>query len=80
MHVRPKPQVVGEIPAHVIGIFVDHDLIRIPQPVAAVSDINRSDAEVEATEPESPGSAASESPNVLGPKPGSEMPLFPGMI
>jgi len=78
MHVRPKPHVVGEIPAHVIGIFVDHDLIRIPQPVAAVSDINRSDAEVEATEPESPGSAASESPNVPGLKPAVKCPCSQG--
>ena len=53
MDVSPKPRIVGQIPAIVIGIFVDDDRIGIPKPIAAVADVDRRHAEVEAIEPES---------------------------
>ena len=38
--VSAQPGVVGEVPAIVIRIVVDHDLIAVPQPVAAVGESN----------------------------------------
>src|ERR1017187_2139012 len=40
VNVSAQPDIVSKIPARVIGIFVDHDLVGIPQPVAAIAEIN----------------------------------------
>lgn len=78
--VGAQSDVIGEIPTVMIGVVIEDDVIAVPVPIAGIGDIHRCDAEVEAAEPESPGPAAGEPPNVLGPKSGSEMPMFPGMI
>ncbi len=39
VHVRAQPDVVGQVPSHVIGIDIDHDLIGVPQPVIAEGEI-----------------------------------------
>jgi len=80
VNVGPQPYVVGEIPARMIGIVVDDDLIRIPEPVVAEAEIIGSNAEIETTEPEPAGAPAGESPPVLRAQAGSEMSVFPGMI
>jgi hypothetical protein len=48
----------------VVGVFVDDDVVVIPKPVVAESDVIRGDAEVEATEPDSVWASAAEMPDV----------------
>jgi len=52
VNVGAKPYVIRQIPSDVVRIFVDHDLIRIPEPVTAEAEVIRGDAEVEPAEPE----------------------------
>ena len=52
MNVRTQAHVIGEIPAHVIRVVVDDDIVRAPVPIAAQIDIVGSNAEVKAAEPE----------------------------
>lgn len=47
-----KPDVIGKVPANVIRVVINDDLIVSPVPIAAVFIIIGSDAEVETTEPE----------------------------
>src|ERR1700758_804603 len=55
MNVSAQAYVVSEIPAVVIGVFVNHHVVAIPIPVSGVSKVKRRDAEVEATKPETAG-------------------------
>lgn len=63
-----------------VGIIVQNDIIRIPEPVIAVTDVVRSDGEVEAAEPEPARSTASQSPHVPRPEAAGEMPVLPWVI
>ena len=78
--VRSEPGVVGEIPTNVIGIFINHDLVRVPKPAIAKRDIIRSDAKVEATKPEAIRTASSQPPHMTAAKAASEVSMFPGMV
>ncbi len=80
MNVSAEPHVVGQVPAHVIGIFIDHDLIAVPQPVAAVADVDRCHAEVESAKPEAAGTATSQPPDVPFAEATGEVPVLEGMI
>ena len=63
-----------------VGVFVDHDIVAVPKPVAAEADVVGSDAKVEAAEPETIGAAAAEVPNVAAPESACEAPVLPGMV
>lgn len=63
-----------------IGILIDDDVIAVPKPVIAESDIHRGYTEVEATEPESTGAASRQVPDVAPTKATREAPVLPGMI
>ena len=64
VNVSAQPHVVGQIPADMIRVVIDHDLIAVPQPVATKANIVGSDTKVEPTEPEAAGTAAGEPPNM----------------
>lgn len=72
--------VVCKIPAGMIRVVVDHDVIRIPEPAIDIAVVVRCDAEVEAAEPESRGAATSQVPVVRGTESADEMTVFPGMV
>jgi hypothetical protein len=78
--VGAEPDVIGEVPAIVVGVIVDNDVIAIPEPVIAVSKVKRANAEIEAAEPESIGAASTESPSVTAANAAGEVAMFPGMI
>jgi len=80
VHVGAEPDVVGKVPAVVVGILVDDDLIRIPKPVVGESEIIRSDAEIKATEPEPRGATSGEVEDVAATKAASEPAVLPGMV
>lgn len=72
--------VVSQIPADMVGIVVDHDIVIVPKPVAAIVIVVWRDLEEEATNIEPISTAAAQSPNVPWAKAGSEMPVLPGMV
>ena len=56
--VGAEPGVVGEVPAGVVRIFVDDDLVGVPKPAVNIAKVVRSYAEVEASKPEAGWAAA----------------------
>jgi len=80
VNVGAQPDVVGEVPPDVIGIFVDHDRIAIPQPVVAEGELERRDAEVVAAEPETLAVSALEPEDMSAPESAREVPVFPRVI
>jgi len=68
VNVSAEARVVGEIVAGVIGIVVNDDVIRVPQPSIDISKIVGRDAPVPIVEPETAGAAAAETPDVVGTK------------
>ena len=63
-----------------VGIFVDDDVVAIPEPVVAEAEIVRRDAEIEAAEPEAAGTASREMPDVAAAEASGEVTVFPGMV
>jgi hypothetical protein len=75
-----KPYVIGEVPADVIGIVVNNDVIRIPEPAVTETDVVGSHREEEASEPEAAGTTASEMPHMTATETTAEAAMLPGMI
>ena len=63
-----------------VGVFVDHDRIGIPQPVAAIRNFIWENAEVPPVEPESRGTAAGQVIDVARSETSWKMAVFPGVI
>jgi len=80
VHVSPQANVIRQVPAHVVGIFVDHDVIPGPIPVTAESQIRIGNREIEAVEPEPRRAAAAQMPPVGGTESATEMAVLPRMI
>src|SRR5271165_2989671 len=80
MNVGAQPGVIGQIPAFVVRVFVNDDLIGIPDPVVAEADVVGSDAEVKAAEPEARWASPGEVPDVAAAKTSRKPAMFPGMI
>jgi hypothetical protein len=59
---RTQPNVVGQIPAEVIRIRIDHDFVAVPEPIPAKAQIGRGDAPIEIIEPETVRAPAREMP------------------
>jgi len=63
-----------------VGIFIDDDVVTVPKPVIAESDVECTNAEVEPAEPETIGAASTEMPNVTAAETAGEVAMLPGMI
>src|SRR5579862_7490998 len=75
-----ETDVIGEIPAGMIGIVVDDDVVRIPEPAIDIAEFPGRYAPVPAVEPEAVRVAAYESPAMGRPEAAGEMAVFPGVI
>ena|ERR1700676_347398 len=64
MDVSSQPDVIGEVPPHVIGIIVNGDVVRIPEPAVCVSDIVRGNRKIKTVEPETVGTSAPKTPDM----------------
>ena len=53
MHICPQSDVIRQIPAYIVGIRIENDVVAIPKPIRAIVEIGRSHAEVEIIETES---------------------------
>ena len=80
MDIGSEAGVVGEIPAWVIGIVVQHDVIAVPQPIVGVVVVVRRDAPVKAAEPEAVAASAFDAINVVAANYAAEAAVFPGMV
>jgi hypothetical protein len=80
VNVGAEPDVVSQIPSDMIGVVVDDDLIRIPQPVAAEAKVVRRYAKVEAAKPESARSASRKAPNVAAANAAGKAAVFPRVV
>jgi len=80
VHIGPQSHVVGKVPADVIGVLVNDDLIGIPEPIIAEADIIRCDAKVEPAKPETTRTAACKAPAMAGAKAAREMSVLPRVI
>src|SRR5579859_549284 len=80
MHISPQPDVIRQIPAVMVRIVIEDDLVRIPQPAIAERDVIRRYAEIKSAEPETSRSAACQPPVVAWPKTAGESPMLPWMI
>jgi hypothetical protein len=72
VHICAEPHVVRKIPADVIGVFVDHNLVGVPQPAVAKSYVSRGYISIPPVEPEAPRAAAAKMPHVPAAKPAGE--------
>jgi hypothetical protein len=72
--------VVGQVPAVVVGIFVDDDGIAVPEPIRGVVVIVGRHAEVEAAEPEAFAVSSAKTEHMAAAKAAIEAAVFPGMI
>jgi len=64
----------------VVRVLVNHDLIAIPEPTGAETDVEGSHAEEEATKPEALGAPSRKMPDMTRAKAAGEVAMFPGMI
>ena len=78
--VSSKTDVVGQVPAGVVGIFVEHYVVGVPQPAVAPLEVPRRDREIVSAEPEAVGAAAAQMPDVLGAESGGEMAVLPRVV
>ena len=80
VNVGAQPGVVGQIPAIVVRVCIDHHVVAVPIPVAAVRQVKVSYAESEATKPEAAGLATLNAPPVATAKAAIEVAILPGVI
>jgi hypothetical protein len=80
MNISTEAYVIGEIPSNVIRIVIDHNLIRIPQPVAAEGYVGRRNGPGPSVEPESIWAPAGKAPCMRRAKASSKVAVLPRMI
>jgi hypothetical protein len=80
MNVGAEPNVVAKIPADMVWVRIDHDVVAIPKPVVAVGVVGRGNAEEEAVKAEAFAAAASETIDVGGTKGAWKVSVLPGTI
>jgi len=80
MNVGAKPYVVGQVPANVVWIVVDDDLVAVPQPAVAESDVRCGYVPGPAVEPEPRRPASTNAPNMAGAKAACEPPMLERVV
>lgn len=80
MDVGSQPHVIGEIPTVVIRVFVNYDVIGVPVPVIAVTDVVRSHTKKETAKREPIWSASRKMPYMAFAKATGKAAVLPRMI
>lgn len=80
MNVGAESDVVGQVPADMIWICIDHDVVAIPLPVVTVVVVSRGNAKEESVKAEALAIAPSETVDVSGTKGARKMSVLPGAI
>jgi hypothetical protein len=76
VHVRSQPHVIRQIPAVVIRIIVDHDIVSAPVPAVAVAEVIGRDPKIESAEPEAARSSAFDAKRVAPADAAGEMAML----
>jgi len=80
VNVGSEADVVGQIPAWVIRVIVDYDVIGSPIPIGTVAEVIGSYAEVESAKPEAARAATADAPDMSGTDFAGEVSVLPGMV
>jgi hypothetical protein len=80
VNVGAEPNVVGQIPADMVWVRIDHDVVAIPKPVVAVGVVGWGNAEEEAVKAEAFAAATSETVDMRGTKGAWKMSVLPGTV
>ena len=80
MNVGAEAHVVGQVVARVVRVFVDHDVVGVPEPAIAICQVKGRNVPVPAVEPEPAGAAAAEVPNVPASKSAGKAAMGKGLI
>jgi len=80
VNVGAQAYVVSEIPAVVVGVFVNHYVVAVPIPVIGVGKVKRGDAEVEATKPETAGIPTLDAPTMSTTEATLKAAVLPRMV
>ena len=80
MHVSAEADVVGEVPAVMVRVVVDYDLVGAPGPVVAEGVVSGGRTEIETAEPEALAVATFDAPRVALADASGEAAMLPGMI
>jgi hypothetical protein len=79
MNVISQPYVVGEIPANVVIVLINYDLVGIPQPAVSEAEIVWGNAEEEAVKPEALRASSYKPEYMATAKAARKVPMLPGM-
>lgn len=80
VNIGSEPDVIGQIPAVVIRIFVNDNLVGIPEPVVAETEVGGSHTEREAGEPEARRLSSGQPEDMPFSKASGEAPAFPRTV
>jgi hypothetical protein len=80
VNVGAQAQVVGEIPAVVVRVLVNHHVVAVPIPAIAIREVKWGDAEIEAAKRETAGIATLYAPPMSMTQATLKVAVFPGMI
>lgn len=80
VNVGSESDVVRQIPANMVGVLVNDNFIATPDPVVAVGDIIRRNAEIETAEPEALRPASGEMPDVRAAETCRKVPVLPRAV
>jgi hypothetical protein len=80
VHISSEADVIRQIPAYVVRIVVNNDLVRVPQPAIAVGHIKRRHTPIPSVEPEAAWAAADQSPHMLRTEAAGKVAVLPRMV
>ena len=80
MYVSAKPRVISQVPAIVVGILVEHDLVRIPEPRIGEAIVVGSEAKVVAGKPEPLRAPSQEPEDMTTPEAARKASMLPEVI
>jgi hypothetical protein len=80
VNVCAQPGVIGQIPAIVVRVCVDHDVVTVPIPVVAVGEVEIGNAEGETAKPETAGFASFNPPPVATAEAAVEVAILPRVL
>jgi hypothetical protein len=80
VHVSAEANVVGKVPAVMVRIVVEYDLVSAPDPIVAEAVVSGGHTEIETAEPEALAVATFDAPHVALADASGEAAMLPGMI
>src|SRR5579864_460968 len=80
VNVGAESRVVGQVPAVVVGVVVNYDLVGTPVPIIDEAEVGGGNGEIETAEPEAFAVAALDAPLMAAADAAGEAAMFPGTV